>query len=474
MKIGIDIDNVISNFNDVLLKNYKKHDKKVAKKGIVNKDAYIRSMFDWPIEEEQLYYNENIERLANLFKPIKNSSKYINKLRKNGNLIYIISGRNNGDYANPYEMTVKWLKKHNIKYDKLILTNGANHQEKADVCKKYDIKIMVDDSINVCLKCLENDIKPLLFNTEYNRKENRFERVYNWKEIYNYVSNFKNEKINVILDTDANNECDDLFALAYMLKSQNIFNIEAITIAPYFHRDQKDSIIDGQEKSYQEILKTCELLNFSSLNKVFKGSLDYLCNDYEQESAAVKKIIEVAMKNTKTYILAIGAFTNIALAIKKEPKIIDKIEVIWLGGNSLSYSNNLEFNFKQDIIAVKTVFNSKVKLTIIPCFNVASKLKILGGELEKHLKGKNELCNYLLNRFFDDGYHYVQKSRIIWDISVIAYMINKNWFTSKEISCPKIRDDTSYKKTYNKHKIRMINSIDVNKVYEDLFIKLED
>ncbi len=74
MKIGIDIDNVISNFNDVLLKNYKKHDKKVAKKGIDNKDAYIRSMFDWPIEEEQLYYNENIERLANLFKPIKNSS----------------------------------------------------------------------------------------------------------------------------------------------------------------------------------------------------------------------------------------------------------------------------------------------------------------------------------------------------------------------------------------------------------------
>lgn len=57
---------------------------------------------------------------------------------------------------------------------------------------------------------------------------------------------------------------------------------------------------------------------------------------------------------------------------------------------------------------------------------------------------------------------------------MIAYMINKNWFTSKEISCPKIRDDTSYKKTYNKHKIRMINSIDVSKVYEDLFIKLED
>ena len=38
------------------------------------------------------------------------------------------------------------------------------------------------------------------------------------------------QKINVILDTDTYNECDDQFALTYMLKSQDIFNIEAITI----------------------------------------------------------------------------------------------------------------------------------------------------------------------------------------------------------------------------------------------------
>ena len=46
---------------------------------------------------------------------------------------------------------------------------------------------------------------------------------------------------------------------------------------------------------------------------------------------AVNKIIEVALKNEKTYIMAIGAITNIAMAIRKEPKIINKIEVIWLG-----------------------------------------------------------------------------------------------------------------------------------------------
>lgn len=53
MKIGIDIDNVISNFNEELLKEYKKHDEEINGKGIVNKDAYITEMFDWNKEYEK-------------------------------------------------------------------------------------------------------------------------------------------------------------------------------------------------------------------------------------------------------------------------------------------------------------------------------------------------------------------------------------------------------------------------------------
>lgn len=53
-------------------------------------------------------------------------------------------------------------------------------------------------------------------------------------------------------------------------------------------------------------------------------------------------------------------------------------------------------------------------------------------------------------------------------------MINKNWFTGQIISCPKIKDDTSYELTTDMHTITMINHIDVNKVYTDLFRKLGD
>lgn len=477
MKIGIDIDNVISNFNDELLKEYLKHDKELRNTGIINKDVFIRyGMFDWTEKEETEFYKNSIERIAIKLKPIHRATETIKKLKEDGNEIIIIFGRNNGEYNNPYKLTEEWLAKYNIVYDKLILTNAYNKEEKANVCKENNIDIMIEDSTQTAVNIEKVGTKVLFMNTRYNKNNENFEKVSNWKEIYSKISKLykkdKNiDKINVILDTDTYNECDDQFALAYLLKSQERFNIEAITVAPY-HHDNNISIIEGNEKSYNEIIKICKYLNFDTTNKVYKGSEDYLQNNYNETTKAVEKIIEIALKNEKTYILSIGAITNIAIAILKEPKIIDRIEIIWLGGNSLLQNKNDEFNFRQDIKAVKTIFESNAKLTIIPCKNVASNLITSIYELEHFLKGKNELCDYLCQRFYNDGVHGIQERRVIWDISVIAYMLNKSWFMSEEISCPRIREDSSYELTNNNHKITMINYIDVNKVYTDLFNKL--
>lgn len=473
MNIGIDIDNVISNFDEELLKEYIKHDKELRNSGIINQNAkYIRNdMFDWSKEEDETFYKENIERIAKNLKVIEGAKEYIDKLKEDGHNIYIITGRDNGDYSDPYNMTKEWLQENNIYYDKLIFTDAYDKSQKSKECIKNNVEIMIDDSASICKDCVESGITTLIMDKPYNREEN-ITRVKNWKEIYEYITNYKKEKFNVILDTDTYNECDDQFALSYMLKSQDVFNVEAITVAPFSHKSKNVTANESQELSYNEILKICNWLNFDTTNKVFKGSMDYLQNGYNGENEAVNKIIEIALKNEKTYILAIGAITNIALAIKKEPRIIDKIEVIWLGGHSLLQEENREFNFRQDVEAVRIIFESKVELTVIPCKNVASNLQTSIYELNHHLKDKSELCNYLISRFYNDGYHGNQERRIIWDISVIAYMINKKWFTSKEISCPNIKEDTSYEVTTNKHNITMVNYIDVNSVYNDLFGKL--
>ena len=135
-------------------------------------------------------------------------------------------------------------------------------------------------------------------------------------------------------------------------------------------------------------------------------------------------------------------------------------------------NNNNEFNFKQDIQAVKIVLNSKVKLTIVPCKNVASNLRTSIYELNHYLKDKSKLCNYLIDKFYNDGYHGTQERRALWDVAVVAYMVNKYWFTSNEVNVPNINDDTSYELTNNEHKITMVNYLDVDRILTDLFRKI--
>lgn len=77
-----------------------------------------------------------------------------------------------------------------------------------------------------------------------------------------------------------------------------------------------------------------------------------------------------------------------------------------------------------------------------------------------------------MNRFYNDGYHGIQESRVIWDISVIAYMINKKWFETQVISYPNINEDTSYELIENNNKIKFVTKLNKVKIYEDLFEKL--
>ena len=59
----------------------------------------------------------------------------------------------------------------------------------------------------------------------------------------------------------------------------------------------------------------------------------------------------------------------------------------------------------------------------MPCSPITSNLMTSIYELESELKGKNELCDYLCYRFYNRAYGPTKRWPL-WDISVIAYMIN--------------------------------------------------
>lgn len=195
MRIGIDIDNVISNFNEMLLEAYLTHDKELRNTGIINPNAkYIRTgMFDWSNEEELSFYKDNIEGIAKKLKVKEKAKEYIDRLHSDGHLIYIITGRDNGEYSEPYNMTKKWLDENNIYYDNLILTDAYDIHAKSLECLKNDIDIMIDDSVRIYSDLITSGITTILMDTPYNRKIN-IKRVKNWEEFYEFVSSYKENK----------------------------------------------------------------------------------------------------------------------------------------------------------------------------------------------------------------------------------------------------------------------------------------
>ena len=286
-------------------------------------------------------------------------------------------------------------------------------------------------------------------------------------------------KIDVVLDTDAYNEIDDQFAISYMLKFKHKFNIKGICAAPFLN-GKSTSAEDGMEKSYNEILKLLDLADEQILkNSVYKGSGHYLTDEFTPaESQAADYMATLAKEysaESPLYIVAIGAITNVASAILKNPQMCETCVVVWLGGHSVDTSCGAsEFNMKQDIAAARVVFGCRIPLVQLPCVGVVDRVSTTGPELTYWLKGKNALSDYLAQNTIDEAESYAcgkPWSRVIWDITAVAWLMNEDnkFMCDRLIQSPIPEYDYHYAFDGNRHFIRYVYRIDRDALFEDMF-----
>ncbi len=335
-------------------------------------------------------------------------------------------------------------------------------------------------------------------------------------------------KLRVVIDTDAYNEVDDQFAIAWALRSPERMKVEAVYAAPFCSlafanffgipagapsEDVKklihwaDTPCDGMEQSYQEIKNLFALLGEDAAGRVYRGSPEYLKDKQTPvASEAARDLAARAMASDEPlYVLAIGAITNVASALLLEPAIKDRIVVVWLGGQPLHFPRTVEFNLIQDIKAAQVVLDSGVPLVLIPCMTVASALTVSAEELKGRLNGKSRIGTYLADTVincFDDKtiptatimmkksylgglddvpdkvaaqFPTVRTSwtRIIWDISTAAYLMNPNWCLTTEVPAPVLTDDGRWQAGEGRHPIRVCNYIFRDPIFGDLFAKLD-
>ena len=294
-------------------------------------------------------------------------------------------------------------------------------------------------------------------------------------------------KVRVVIDTDTFNEVDDQFAIVHALLSPEQMSIEAIYAAP-FHNALSSGPAEGMEKSYDEILRLLEKLNWpdpkfaspaelTTIDQfVYRGSTAFLDVDLRpQKNAAVDDLIRRALASPgedPLYVIAIGAITNIASAILLEPSIIEKMVVIWLGGHALEWPHTREFNLKQDVPAARLVFDSGVPMVMIPCMGVTSHLHTTIPELEAHVSGRGEIGDYLVDIVKGYNDDHIAWSKQIWDVAATAYMVDARWAPSQLVHSPVLTDQVTWSVDHSRHLIRYVYMINRDKMFRDLFDKL--
>lgn len=274
--------------------------------------------------------------------------------------------------------------------------------------------------------------------------------------------------VKAVLDTDTYNEIDDQFALVYALLTDAI-DLQAVYAAP-FHNERSAGPGDGMEKSYAEILRILDMLDVPTA-QAFKGSESYLPVKGEPvDSPAARDLIQKALAATEPlYVLTIGAPTNVASAILMEPAICEKIVVVWLGGQPTYWPTAREFNLMQDIPASQVLFDSGVPLVQIPCKNVAEHLRTTLPEMAAYVRGHGAIGDYLYKIYEDFAADHYARSKVIWDISAVAWIINPSWIPTELVPSPILRDDLTWDADAGRHLVRMATDVHRDQVYRDLF-----
>ena len=279
----------------------------------------------------------------------------------------------------------------------------------------------------------------------------------------------------MVLDTDTYNEIDDQFALVYAMLSSNL-TVEAVYAAPFFNK-RSTGPADGMEKSYEEILRVLDRLGHEPSGLVYRGSRSYLPSPSEPvASEASQDLVDkaFAQREGPLYALAIGAITNVASAILLEPEIIRHIVVVWLGGQPHYWPTAKEFNLGQDVAAAQVVFDSGVPLVHIPCKNVAEHLRTTLPEMQAYVKGQGAIGDYLYQIFEDHRDDHFAASKVLWDISSVAYLNNPDWVPTELRPSPILRDDVTWApEDPGRHRVRVAYDVNRDAVYGDLFHKLE-
>jgi purine nucleosidase len=311
----------------------------------------------------------------------------------------------------------------------------------------------------------------------------------------------------IVIDTDAANEIDDPFALAWALLSPERLRVEAVYAAPWSFAHRRRTLSEaqrrhferrgwdpagvalpcfdppgtGMERSVTAIETVFDKLGLPSAGRVHRGATGYLrARDEPQRSAAVDHLVATALATPEAeplYVVAIGCATNVASALLLAPQIAERIVVVWTSGYpSHAPQPNHSFNLEQDLHATRVLLASGAPHVYLPGFQVGAQLRLSLPEMERWVKGRGAIGDHLFHLYTHNPLWDLQgidsfeaHSWVIWDLINIAWLIEPAWVPSELVPTPQIGDDLRWCAAPGSHPMREAYGVQRDAIFRDFF-----
>ena len=312
-------------------------------------------------------------------------------------------------------------------------------------------------------------------------------------------SNVDAQRTRILFDTDANNELDDQHALAYLLFNGNDFEVEGITV----NKTRNGGDIGQHYKEAKRVVRLCGLSNRIDIYKGASGTFEEIKKNINKSNfdgdEAVNFIISRAKAalDRKLVLLPVGKLTNIALALHKDPSIIDQVRVVWLGSN---YPEPGEYNQEDDPSALQYILDTEVEFEIVlvrydrPSGTDAVKAYLAdikkfmpdkGPKLSSPVVGRhgNEFSNfgdYSVSLFmnieeFDDGFDEgYDQARALFDMAAVAIVKNPAWAIPTQVPAPELVNGVWKDRPENPRKITLWENFNKEEIMEDFYNTMEN
>jgi Inosine-uridine nucleoside N-ribohydrolase len=300
----------------------------------------------------------------------------------------------------------------------------------------------------------------------------------------------------VIIDNDFSGDPDDLFQLVHHLLSPNV-EIRAVIGSHLRDGDPFDSGPDTADNAVLVIRDVFERMGLDSTEVVFAGSNAPLQDrSTPRQSAAADAIIAEALRDDDRplYFVAGGGLTDLASAYLVEPRIAERLQLVWIGGaehEGLAVpppdAMPIEYNLLIDVTAGQVVFNdSRIPIWQVPR-NVYRQCLVSDAELRLRVAATGALGEYL----YEETVQVIERAAAqgrgpaetyaLGDSPLVLLTALQSLFEADASSShyvtmptPALNDDGTYEAVAEARPMRVYTLVDTRIMFEDFYLKLRE